>query len=98
MMARKGIALNYVDWQMFFNELSEKYPSFLTKLKGRCPSITDFEIWICVLTRMGFKVGEVANLLGKSTADISNKRKVLMKKIFGSDEGADKFDYRIKTL
>ena len=98
MMARKGIALNYVDWQMIFNELSEKYPSFLTKLKGRCPSITDFEIWICVLTRMGFKVGEVANLLGKSTADISNKRKVLMKKIFGSDEGADKFDYRIKTL
>jgi hypothetical protein len=53
---------------------------------------------VCVLTKLGLRVGDIAYLTGNSSSNITNIRSRMMTKIFGEEGGAKDFDARISIL
>ena len=97
-MIRAGISLSSKDWKDIMKFLTDNDPSFMYKLERLCPSLTTIETRVCVLTRMGHSVGNIAILMDKSVASISKNRKHLMKKIFNDPSGAKRFDNKIANI
>ena len=71
--------------------------SFALHIKS-CPNISRNEYQVCVLTKLGLRVGDIAYLTGNSSSNITNIRSRMMTKIFGEEGGAKDFDARISIL
>lgn len=52
---------------------------------------------VCLLVRLGFEPYEMVNLLGISPTNLCNIRRRLLKRLFGVEGTAKKFDQRIKA-
>ena len=97
-LARTGIGLCPSDWNEIMDFMEENDPLFLPKLNKACPTLTIMETRLCILTRMGYSVGDIAVLMDKSVQSISKGRNHLMKKIFNDSNGAKPFDTKIQQL
>ena len=97
-MATIGIGLMPSDWKDIEDYFFKEDPSFLPNLTNRYSNLSLFEQQVCMLTRLGFQVGEIASLLEKHISIISRIRKDLMDKIFHQKGKTKSFDFKIRSL
>ena len=65
------------------------------KLMGEY-TLSSKEYRICILVLLAFKPGEMVNLTGFSSSDISKTRQRLLMKLFGEQGSAGQFDKRLR--
>lgn len=81
-MAYKGQKLSKNDWDTICNLMCEYLPSSYDFIVSHF-NINSSEYRICILLRLHFKVGEIANMLGVSSPYISKVSKDILEKTFG---------------
>ena len=86
------------DWIELRNLLKNETPNFFVFLDEDLYNISDIDIRICMLIRIGFQPKDIANLVGCSLQKLSNTRKRLQKRILGDDKGTHYFDEVIKSI
>lgn len=73
------------DWQRFQRHFEKVFPGVLGRLKIQHPTLTTAEQRLVLLTKMGLKTGEIADLLGISSESV-RKLKYRFKKKTGLSE------------
>lgn len=73
------------DWETFRRYFEKVFPGFLTRLKIQFPDLSTAELRLVLLTKMGLKSKEIADLIGIS-ADSVYKVKYRFKKKMGVSE------------
>ena len=81
-LAYKGQKLSENDWENVYNLASEYYPGFYDYLLSHL-HINSTEYHICLLLRLHFKAGEIANMLGVSPPYISKTSTDILMNLFG---------------
>ena len=85
------------NWAELFSVMDNHFPSFTLQIKS-CRSIGKNEYQVCVLTKLGFRVSDIAYLTNNSSNSITNLRSRMMVKLFGEEGGAKDFDAKIASL
>ena len=85
------------NWAELFKVMDNHFPSFTLQIKS-CRSIGKNEYQVCVLTKLGFRVSDIAYLTNNSSNSITNLRSRMMVKLFGEEGGAKDFDAKIASL
>jgi hypothetical protein len=80
--AYKGQKLSDSDWDNIYNLASEYYPGFYDFLLSHL-KIDTIEYHICLLLRLHFKTGEIANMLGVTPPYISKTSTEIMVNLYG---------------
>jgi len=80
--ADKGHKLSGSDWDNVCNLAAEYYPAFYDFLLSRL-QIDSIEYRICLLLRLHFKTGEIANMLGFTPPYISKTSTEILRNLFG---------------
>lgn len=70
------------DWSLFFQSVNALHDNFLVRLKDAYPQLSDDEILVCCLSKIGFNNTEIA-LLMKSNANIVLKKKFFIRQKTG---------------
>ncbi len=97
-MAEERTGLPATDnWTELFKVMDNHFPSFTLQIKS-CRSIGKNEYQVCVLTKLGFRVSDIAYLTNNSSNSITNLRSRMMTKLFGEEGGAKDFDAKIASL
>ena len=97
-MAEERTGLPATDnWTELFKVMDNHFPSFTLQIKS-CRSIGKNEYQVCVLTKLGFRVSDIAYLTNNSSNGITNLRSRMMVKLFGEEGGAKDFDAKIASL
>ena len=91
--AYKGQKLTNDDWDTICNLICEYLPSSYDFIISHC-NINSSEYRICILLRLHFKVGEIANMLGVSSPYISKVSTDILDKTFGK-KGSSKDLYKV---
>ena len=91
-MAYKGQKLTNDDWDTICNLICEYLPSSYDFIVSHF-KINSSEYRICILLRLHFKVGEIANMLGVSSPYISKVNTDILGKTFGK-RGSSKELYK----
>lgn len=74
------------------------YSKFTSRIKIMYPTISEIELQICCLTKLGISVSRMATLLSMTSQGISVKRKRLYKKMTNNQGTAQDFDKYISTF
>lgn len=82
------------DWRRFRNIFEQRFPNFLSSLKSEFPKLTDAEIRLLMLIKIGFDAFEVANILGITSASVYTNRYRLRKKLGLIEEELEVFVQR----
>ena len=80
--AYKGQKLSESDWGTICNLATEYYPAFYDFLLSHL-QINSLEYRICLLLRLHFKTGEIANMLGFTPPYISKTSTDILKNLYG---------------
>lgn len=91
-MAYKGQKLTKDDWDTIYNLICEYLPSSYDFIVSHF-NINSSEYRICILLRLHFKVGEIANMLGVSSPYISKVSTDVLEKTFAK-KGSSKELYK----
>ena len=86
------------DWIDLMVLIDKTYNNFTYNLKGLLPNISDLEIKISYLIKIGLQPGKISLLLNTSTQTVSMTRSRLYVKITGKKGTASKFDDLISKL
>ena len=86
------------DWIELRNLLKNETPNFFVFLDEDFYNISDIDIRICMLIRIGFQPKDIANLVDCSLQKVANTRKRLQKRILGDDKGTHYFDEVLKSI
>lgn len=90
--SKDGFKLLANNWETFHLEINSMYPNFVTRLRTLYPHITDIELTVCCLVKLGIRNTDMANILCHGTNSISNIRKRLYEKIHGTHGSARLLD------
>ncbi len=82
----------------FRNKVSLFLPETLTTLFMKKKGISTKEKYICLFVFARFSPKEICILMGTKSANLSNTRKRLNRKLFGSDGSAKEFDEKILSF
>ena len=85
------------DWQQVLALVEQYLPAFRTLLINE-KSVSRKEYILCFLVLFAFKPGQMVNLTGYSSSDISKTRQRLLQKLFGVQGSATEFDRRFRGL
>lgn len=85
-------------WVALQQELDNIYPHFTEQLKGICRQLSDTELQVCWLTKMGISPSSIAKVLKYSKQNISNIRSRIYKKIPNADKRFENFDHFIESF
>ena len=83
------------EWQQIVALVEQHLPAFRSLLLNE-KGISCKEYRICILVLLAFKPGEMVNLTGFSSSDISKTRQRLLMKLFGEQGSAGQFDRRLR--
>ena len=83
------------EWQQIVALVEQHLPAFRSLLLNE-KGISSKEYRICILVLLAFKPGEMVNLTGFSSSDISKTRQRLLMKLFGEQGSAGLFDRRLR--
>ena len=101
-LALCGKQPTYDDWEQFYILVNRFIPDFYSTLYERHPLMTENDYRICFLTKLHFKPGDIANLIGVSKQYVTNRRRELMRILFSDIVGekvhASDFDDAIESL
>jgi len=85
------------EWEQLFEMVNKEIPGLKTMAFTHYhPSETEYKI--CVLTRLHFSLPEIIVLIGVTSADLSKKRRSLLKNIFHIEGKPEKFDQLIRNV
>lgn len=74
------------DWETFKKYFEKVFPDFLTRLKIQYPELSTAELRLVLLTKMGLKSKEIADLIGISTDSVYKVKYRFKKKMGVSEE------------
>lgn len=77
-------AMTQEDWAELYALFSRKMPSFEQQLK-KSGNLSETELQICILIKLGFTTGEIATLTAKAKNSISSAERRLWQKFFQSN-------------
>ena len=95
---RVGLHPTGTELQEVIELAAEKLPQFVSRIQQLYPSVSQSNILLCVLTRLGFSPKEQAVAIGISQQAVSNRRKRLNQLLFKRTTATTKFDYSIRHL
>lgn len=93
----RGEALSRTDWKALDEQLQHVYPRFNSSLLTLC-SMSQVELQVCQLLKIGCSPSEIASALCKETSSISSIRSRLFKKVFGRKGSSKEWDEFVRTL
>lgn len=77
-----------IEWKKFYSDVDKLCDDYFTKLQQKYPLLTEKELQLCCLMRIGFKTDEIAAIWNQSVFSVQKSRSTIRKKI-GTGEGAD---------
>ncbi len=77
----KSLPENILNWKRFEADVIAVHPHFQHTIKERYPSLTEMEIKVCCMLRIGMKSHEIATLLFVTERTVENHRYHIKKKI-----------------
>jgi large-conductance mechanosensitive channel len=83
-------------WEELSKFAKSKLPKLYVMLRKN--KVTEREFRICILTRLMFKPGDIAVIVGCRFPEVSLTRSRLLKKIYGIDGRSSDFDKRIMLM
>lgn len=93
-----NIKLNDSDWDDLQKEVNRTYCGFTERLFNLYSAISQIELRICLLIKIGIPVATISQLIYRTPSAVSMSRKQLYKKIFkkeGTPLELDKFIYKL---
>lgn len=85
-------------WVELQDEIRKVYPNFVLHLKELSPKVSDVELKICLLTKLGMPQSHIANVLGYTRGGVSLACERFYKKIFGTKYTAKEFAHFIEEI
>ena len=85
-------------WIKLQQELDNIYPHFTEQLKGICRQMSDTELQVCWLTKIGISPSSIAKILKYSKQNISNIRSRIYKRIPNAEKRFENFDHFIESF
>lgn len=86
------------DWRGLQNHVDETYGGFILRLKELCPYISEKELQICLLIKIGITPTQMATIMFCSKQDISSVRSRLYAKLSGVKGSSKQCDQLIQSL
>ena len=85
-------------WEKLQAEIRKVYPNIVLHLKKLSPKVSDVELKICLLTKLGMPQSHIANILGYTRGGVSLACERFYKKIFGTKCTAKEFAHFIEEI
>lgn len=82
----RQIILTEEDWSAFKTNFDQVHPGFTTALKHQAPDITNAEIRMACLMRLGFDARHIAGMLGISQVSVRKTKYRLKKRFENTDQ------------
>lgn len=82
-------------WELLKEAIDTAYPDFTAKIRMLCPSLSDREMKVCLLTKVNISPSGIANVLKCSRQAITNIRMRLFKKVTEYNQDFTDFDHFI---
>lgn len=86
-----------IEWKKFYSDVDKLCEDYFTKLQQKYPLLSEKELQLCCLMRIGFKTDEIAAIWNQSVFSVQKSRSSIRKKI-GTGEGADIISFIEKSL
>ena len=90
--------LNDAQWEELQKEMDEAFSGFTNRLLEVCPKLSDVELHVCYLLKLGVSPTDIAHIIVRQTNTVSSIRERLYKKIHGENGTARQFDRFIEEL
>lgn len=94
----KSQLLKIEDWQELQEQVDEAYGGFTTRLKELYPQISEKELHICLLIKIGVTPTQMATIMISSKQDISSVRSRLYTKLSGTKGSSKQCDQLVQSL
>lgn len=91
-------SLQAEDWQELQLRVDETYDGFTTRLKNLYPQISEKELHICLLIKIGATPTQMATIMISSKQDISSVRSRLYTKLSGTKGSSKQCDQLVHSL
>ena len=85
-------------WVIIQEHIDSIYPNFTGRLHKLCPSLSDTDVQVCYLAKMGITPSGIGRVLKLSRQAISNIRKRIMQKIGAATGETSNFDHFIEVF
>jgi len=85
-------------WNDLFAETDDLYPNFTLRIRAMHPHITDIELMVCCLTRLGIRNSDMAHILCRNDNSVSSIRSRLYEKINGEKGSSRLFNEFIQSF
>ena len=85
-------------WVIIQEHIDSIYPDFTRRLHKLCPSLSDTDVQVCYLAKMGITPSGISRILKLSRQAISNIRKRIMQKIGSATGEMSNFDHFIEEF
>jgi len=86
----RGNAPTYSEWARLRTLIDSVLPDFVPFIKTHCPAVSESDIELCLLVRLGFRTDQIATLMHLSPSGVSKSKARLLQKIFHEDIGGAK--------
>lgn len=86
----RGNAPTYSEWARLRTLIDSTLPDFVPFIKTHCPAVSESDIELCLLVRLGFRTDQIATLMHLSPSGVSKSKARLLQKIFHEDIGGAK--------
>lgn len=87
-----------LDWAKFEDNFDSIYPHFYIVLKQEYPLMSEQFVRLCMLSIMGVKTEQIANVMGLQTSTVSTYKQTIKKRFFSSEQKAQLEEYLLKIL
>ena len=86
----RGNAPTYSEWARLRTLIDSTLPDFVPFIKTHCPAVSESDIELCLLVRLGFRTDQIATLMHLTPSGVSKSKARLLQKIFHEDIGGAK--------
>ena len=85
-------------WTTIQEHIDSIYPDFTERLCKLCPSLSDRDLQVCYLTKLGMSPSDISRVLKQTRQAITNTRKRIMQKMDGIAPEMSNFDLFIEDF
>lgn len=90
--ASQSSELTDADWKQLVEAIDTAYPYFTKRLYTLYPQLSELELNICYLVKVGIKRSRISALLNRAPSTITNSLSRLYKKIYGTKGNPQQMD------
>ena len=85
-------------WMTIQEHIDSIYPDFTDRLHKLCPTLSDRDLQVCYLTKLGMSPSDISRVLKQTRQAITNIRKRIMQKIEQITPKSSNFDHFIEDF